>query len=78
MSDKITYIEDSGLIHARQIAERSGLSEQVSFREGDLNKLPFDDDTFDWVWSLDSLWPGPKEMGCPAEDPVPFKFHRSS
>ena len=33
------------LIHAKQIAERSGLSEQVSFREGDLNKLPFDDDT---------------------------------
>lgn len=60
------------LIHARQIAERSGLLEQVSFREGDLNKLPFDDDTFDWVWSVDSLWPGPKEMGCPAEDPVPL------
>jgi demethylmenaquinone methyltransferase/2-methoxy-6-polyprenyl-1,4-benzoquinol methylase len=60
------------LIHARQIAERSGLSEQVSFREGDLNKLPFDDDTFDWAWSMDSLCPGPKEMGCPSEDPVPL------
>ena len=60
------------LVHARQMAERSGLSERVSFREGDLNKLPFDDDTFDWVWSEDSLWPGPKELGCPAEDPVPL------
>lgn len=60
------------LIQARQIAEKSGLSEQVLFREGDLKKLPFDDNTFDWVWSVDSLWPGPKEMGCPAEEPVPL------
>jgi len=60
------------LVHARQTAERSDRSEQVSFFEGDLNKLPFDDDNFDWVWSVDSIWPGPKEMGCPAEDPVPL------
>ncbi|MBI9085146.1 MAG: class I SAM-dependent methyltransferase [Desulfobacterales bacterium] len=60
------------LIQARQIAETSVLSEQVSFREGDLKKILFDDNTFDWVWSVDSLWPGPKEMGCPAEDPIPL------
>jgi len=39
------------LDYARSIAEKAGISEQVSFQEGDMNKLPFDDDTFDWVWS---------------------------
>ncbi len=60
------------LVHAREFAKKSSLLEQVSFQEGDVNKLPFDDDTFDWAWSVDSLWPGPKEMGCPAKDPVPL------
>lgn len=43
------------LIIAREIAKKSGLSEQVSFQEGDMNGLPFDDDTFDWVWSVDCV-----------------------
>ena len=49
------------LIHAREIAEKSSLSEQVSFQEGDVNKLPFDDDTFDWVWSVDCVGYAPAE-----------------
>jgi demethylmenaquinone methyltransferase/2-methoxy-6-polyprenyl-1,4-benzoquinol methylase len=32
---------------ARSIAEKAGIYEQVSFREGDINNLPFDDDAFD-------------------------------
>ena len=60
------------LTYAREIANKSSLSEQVSFQEGDVNKLPFDDDTFDWVWSADTIWIGPKEIGCPAEDPLPL------
>lgn len=36
---------------------------------GDINKLEFDDNTFDFVWCCDGLWPGPKEMGCVAEEP---------
>ena len=43
------------LVHAREIAKKSGLSEQISFQEGDVNKLPFEDDTFDWVWSVDCV-----------------------
>jgi ubiquinone/menaquinone biosynthesis C-methylase UbiE len=60
------------LIHAEEIASKGGLRKQVSFQRGDLNKLPFGDDSFDWAWSKDTLWPGPKEMGCPAEDPLPL------
>ena len=49
------------LVRAREIAEKSGLSERVSFQEGDVNKLPFDDDTFDWVWSADCAGYHPAE-----------------
>jgi len=49
------------LVHAREIAKKSILSKQVSFREGDVNKLPFDDDTFDWVWSADCVGYAPFE-----------------
>ena len=41
------------LVHAEDIVKKAGLSERISFREGDVNKLPFDDDTFDWAWSVD-------------------------
>ena len=43
------------LVHAREIAEKSNLSERVSFQQGDVNRLPFDDDTFDWIWSVDCV-----------------------
>jgi len=43
------------LVHAREIVMKSGLSEQISFQEGDINKLPFGDDTFDWAWSVDCV-----------------------
>ena len=49
------------LVLAREIAGKCGLSQQVSFQEGDLNKLPFDDDTFDWVWSVDCVGYAPVE-----------------
>lgn len=53
------------LVEAQRIAEEAGLLEQVSFREGDVNKLPFDDQTFDWIWSASCA-------GYPAERPLPL------
>ena len=41
------------LVHARESAKKFSLPEYVSFQEGDISNLPFDDDTFDWVWSVD-------------------------
>lgn len=41
------------LEYAKQLAGKAGLSGQVSFREGDIHKLPFGDNTFDWLWSAD-------------------------
>jgi len=43
------------LLHAEKIAKESGLSGQISFKKGDVNKLPFEDDSFDWVWSSDCV-----------------------
>jgi ubiquinone/menaquinone biosynthesis C-methylase UbiE len=43
------------LVYAKDMVEKAGLSERVSFREGDVSKLPFDDHTFDWAWSKDCV-----------------------
>ncbi len=48
-------------IYARDIAEKAGIPEQVSFREGDMNNLPFDNATFDWVWSANCVGYAPGE-----------------
>ena len=49
------------LVHAREITEEAGPSERISFRQGDVNRLPFDDDTFDWVWSANCVGYHPAE-----------------
>ena len=41
----------------------------TQFEEGDINSLQYKDNLFDWIWSADTVWPGPKELGCPNEDP---------
>jgi demethylmenaquinone methyltransferase/2-methoxy-6-polyprenyl-1,4-benzoquinol methylase len=43
------------LARARETAAKSPLSEYVSFREGSVSSLPFDDDAFDWAWSVDCV-----------------------
>jgi len=49
------------LDYGRQIVHEAGLSERISFKEGDVTRLPFDDDHFDWVWSADCVGYGPWE-----------------
>jgi ubiquinone/menaquinone biosynthesis C-methylase UbiE len=49
------------LRHAEEIVKRSGLSERISFQEGDIRELPFDDDTFDWAWSSSCVGYAPLE-----------------
>lgn len=49
------------LVHAREITEDAGLSERISFRQGDVNRLPFADDTFDWAWSANCVGYAPAE-----------------
>jgi demethylmenaquinone methyltransferase/2-methoxy-6-polyprenyl-1,4-benzoquinol methylase len=52
------------LAHAKKIVQKAGFSERISFQEGDVDKLPFEDDTFDWAWSADCV-------GYAPMDPLP-------
>ncbi|MCD4844308.1 MAG: methyltransferase domain-containing protein [Methanosarcinales archaeon] len=49
------------LDRGQEIAKEAGLSERISFQEGDVANLPFDNNVFDWVWSADCVGYGPWE-----------------
>ncbi len=49
----------------RVLAAKAGLSDRVTFREGEMSALPFDDNAFDWAWSADCV-------GYPAGDVAPL------
>ncbi len=49
------------LDRGREIIKDAELSERISFKEGDIANLPFDDDIFDWLWSSDCVGYGPWE-----------------
>jgi demethylmenaquinone methyltransferase/2-methoxy-6-polyprenyl-1,4-benzoquinol methylase len=49
------------LAYARDVVMKAGLSGRLSFREGDVKDLPFDDDIFDWAWSVDCVGYAPME-----------------
>lgn len=53
-------------------------AQNIQFEVGDINSLRFKDKIFDWIWSADTVWPGPKELGCPTEDPITIikEFYR--
>ena len=43
------------LLRASEIIQKAGLSQRVAFQEGDVRKLPFSDNTFDWAWSANCV-----------------------
>lgn len=49
---------------AEQRSAEAGRSAQVHFRVGDVRQLPFEDDQFDWAWSVDCV-------GYAPMDPLP-------
>jgi len=49
------------LDRGREIAKDAGFSERISFKEGDIFNLPFDDNSFDWIWSSDCVGYAPYE-----------------
>ncbi len=44
--------------------------QNTKFSIGDIKHLEFNDNTFDWIWSVDTIWIGPKEFGCIADNPI--------
>ncbi len=49
------------LAYGREIVGRAGLRERISFQEGDVRAIPFDDDSFDWAWSANCVGYAPME-----------------
>ena len=49
------------LTYAKDMIERAGMSERISFQEGDIKKLPFETNIFDWAWSVDCAGYAPIE-----------------
>lgn len=49
------------LTYATDLVKKADFSDRVSFRKGDVRELPFDDDTFDWAWSVDCVGYAPIE-----------------
>jgi ubiquinone/menaquinone biosynthesis C-methylase UbiE len=49
------------LAYAEELVKKAGLSERISFQEGDVNQLSFEDDSFDWAWSVDCVGYAPIE-----------------
>lgn len=43
------------LVYAKENVEKARLAEQITFKEGNVAELPFDDHTFDWAWSMDCV-----------------------
>ncbi len=60
------------LAYANENIKNSTLSDRVSFEEGDLIRLPFENESFDWLWCADAAWIGSKDLGCPAEEALPL------
>lgn len=53
------------LSYARRKAASSSRADRVSFHQGDMRRLPFAEDVFDWAWSVDCV-------GYPAGDLLPI------
>lgn len=49
------------LNRGEKIVKEAGLSERISFQEGDVGNLPFENKTFDWAWSADCIGYAPWE-----------------
>jgi SAM-dependent methyltransferase len=63
LSGHVTGLDISAemLDYGSAIVKEAGLSERISFQEGDVANLPFEDNAFDWVWSADCVGYGPWE-----------------
>lgn len=48
-------ISPEALGYGSKLAQQAGLSDQITFREGNVNSLPFEKNSYDWAWSVDCI-----------------------
>lgn len=53
------------LTYGAEMVKKSGFIDRVAFKSGDMRALPFDDNSFDWLWSANCV-------GYPAREPLPL------
>ena len=53
------------LTYGAEMIKNSGFMSRVTLENGDMNALPFGDNTFDWLWSANCA-------GYPAREPLPM------
>jgi SAM-dependent methyltransferase len=53
------------LVYAQEYVDEAALADRISFKEGNVNELPFADNSFDWAWSMDCI-------GYLPADPAPM------
>ncbi len=54
---KITGLDISSdlLNNADTIVKKAGLTDRIDFRQGNISELPFENNSFDWAWSIDCV-----------------------
>ncbi len=68
---QVTGLDSSEVfLELARAASPDASTANVDFRVGSLLALPFGDDSFDWAWCKDALWPGPPKAGFMAERPT--------
>ncbi len=57
------------LAYAQELNQKHHPNINCTFQEGDINNLGLPDNSFDFIWCCDGLYPGDKEMGMLVEEP---------
>lgn len=58
-------LDPENIAFGEELVRKAGYSERITFRVGDMKRLPFAQDTFDWAWSADCI-------GYPLGELAPF------
>jgi demethylmenaquinone methyltransferase/2-methoxy-6-polyprenyl-1,4-benzoquinol methylase len=51
------------LAYAKEVVGNAELSDRITFQEGDVSRLSFEDNSFDWIWSADCIGYPAGELG---------------
>ena len=68
---RITGIDvaEEHISEARRRMARYSVNGNLTFETGDMKELTCENDSFDFLWCCDGLWPGTPERGCITQKP---------